>query len=90
MRGFTIDGTHTKSRYQMILSIACGIDANSNVVLLAWALVPAEDESWWGWFRTYLKAAYPCKSTITTIVIFILTRVKLILLSLSKRILYTI
>ena len=48
----------------MILLIACGIDANSNVVPLAWALVPAEDESWWEWFLTYLKATYPCKSTI--------------------------
>ena len=66
LRGFTaIDGTHTKSRYRMILLIACGIDANSNVVLLAWALVPAEDESWWEWFLTYLKAAYPCKSIFT-------------------------
>lgn len=65
LRGFTaIDGTHTKSRYRMILLIACGIDANSNVVPLAWALVPAEDESWWEWFLTYLKATYPCKSTI--------------------------
>jgi hypothetical protein len=64
LRGFTaIDGTHTKSRYRMILLIACGIDANSNVVPLAWALVPIEDESWWHWFLTYLKASYPCKST---------------------------
>jgi MULE transposase domain/MuDR family transposase len=61
LRGFTaIDGTHTKSRYRMMLLIACGIDANSNVVPLAWALVPIEDEGWWAWFMTYLKAAYPC------------------------------
>jgi hypothetical protein len=42
--------------------IACGIDANSNVVLLAWALVPIKDEIWWNWFLIYLKASYPCKS----------------------------
>ena len=66
LRRFTaIDGIHTKSRYRMILLIACSIDANSNVVLLAWALVLAEDESWWEWFLTYLKAAYPCKSIFT-------------------------
>jgi MULE transposase domain/MuDR family transposase len=63
LRGFTaIDGTHTKSRYRMLLLIACGIDANSNVFPLAWALVPIEDESWWNWFLVYLKASYPCKS----------------------------
>ena len=65
LRGFTaIDGTHTKSRYRMLLLIACGIDANSNVVPLAWALVPIEDEIWWNWFLIYLKASYPCKSII--------------------------
>lgn len=47
---------HVQNR--MILLIACGIDATSNVVLLAWALVPIEDEIWWNWFLTYLKATY--------------------------------
>jgi hypothetical protein len=65
LRGFTaIDGTHTKSRYRMILLIACGIDANSNVVPLAWALVPIEDEIWWNWFLIYLKASYACESIV--------------------------
>jgi hypothetical protein len=65
LRGFTaIDGTHTKSTYRMILLIACGIDANSNVVPLAWALVPIEDEIWWNWFLIYLRASYPCESII--------------------------
>jgi hypothetical protein len=48
IRPFTaIDGTHTKSRYRMMLLIACGIDANDHVIPLAWALVPIEDASWW-------------------------------------------
>jgi hypothetical protein len=48
LRGFTaINSIYTKSRYRIILLIACGIDVNSKVVLLAWALVPIEDEIWW-------------------------------------------
>jgi hypothetical protein len=54
-----VDGTHTKSRYQMMLLIACGIDANDQSIALAWALVPIEDASWWNWFLRYLKACYP-------------------------------
>lgn len=60
IRPFTaVDGTHTKSRYRMMLLIACGIDANDQVIPLAWALVPIEDSSWWNWFLRYLKACYP-------------------------------
>jgi hypothetical protein len=40
---YAIDGTHTKSRYRMILLICCGIDANDKVTPLAWALVPIEE-----------------------------------------------
>jgi hypothetical protein len=42
-----IDGTHTRSKYRIQLLIAVGIDANNNGVLVAWALVPMEDEYWW-------------------------------------------
>jgi transposase-like protein len=42
----------------MMLMVACGIDANDHVVPLAWALVPTENEVWWRWFCTYLKAAF--------------------------------
>ena len=60
LRPFTaVDGTHTKSRYRMMLLIACGIDANDQVVPLAWALVPIEDVSWWSWFLQYLKVCFP-------------------------------
>jgi transposase-like protein len=60
IRHFTaVDGTYTKSRYQMMLLIACGINANDQVILLAWALVPIKEASWWNWFLRYLKACYP-------------------------------
>jgi hypothetical protein len=37
IRAFTaVDRTHTKSRCRMMLLIACGIDANNQVILLAW------------------------------------------------------
>jgi hypothetical protein len=41
-----------------MLLIACSLDANSNVVL-GRASVPIEDEFYWNWFLTYLKATYP-------------------------------
>lgn len=55
----TVDRTHTKSRYRIMLLIACKIDANDQVIPLAWALVPIEETSWWSWFLRYLKACYP-------------------------------
>jgi hypothetical protein len=42
-----------------MLLIACKIDANDQVIPLAWALVPIEETSWWSWFLRYLKACYP-------------------------------
>lgn len=42
----------------MILLIACRIDANDQVIPLAWAPVPV-DLSWWNWFLRYLKARLP-------------------------------
>jgi hypothetical protein len=46
-RFFAIDACHTKSQFPMMLMIACGIDANDNVLPLSWALVPTENEEWW-------------------------------------------
>ena len=51
--------THTKSRYRMMLLFARGIDANDQVIPLAWALVPIEESSWWSWLLRYLKVCYP-------------------------------
>src|SRR5262245_28001345 len=60
MRKFTaLDACHTKSKYSMILMIAVGIDANSNVLPLAWALVPTESEEWWTtWFCEFLQDVF--------------------------------
>ena len=43
-RFFAIDACHTKSQFPMMLMIVCGLDANNNVLLLSWALVPTENE----------------------------------------------
>ena len=41
-----VDGTHTSSRFRMILLIVVGIDANDETLPLAWALVPIENQAW--------------------------------------------
>jgi transposase-like protein len=54
-----LDATHTKSKYRMQLLICCGLDANDEVIPLAWGLVPTENEVWWKWFCVYLRTAFP-------------------------------
>jgi hypothetical protein len=55
-RGFmALDATHTKSKYRMMLLIATTIDANDNLLPLAWALVPTENVEWWTWFMKFVK-----------------------------------
>jgi hypothetical protein len=41
---YALDGTHTRSRYNLILLLAVGIDAEDRVLPLAFALVPGENE----------------------------------------------
>ena len=60
LRPYTgLDGTHTKSRFRMMLLIATGIDANGQILLLAWALVPTENKEWWTWFCTFYMNTSP-------------------------------
>jgi hypothetical protein len=40
---YGIDGIHTSSRFRMMLLLCGGIDANNEILLLAWALVPIEN-----------------------------------------------
>jgi transposase-like protein len=54
---YGLDGTHSRSRYNLTLLIAVGIDAEEHVLPLAWALVPGEDETWWTWFCKRFKEA---------------------------------
>ena len=42
----------------MMLLIAVGIDANSNALLLAQAVVPTKNKEWWLWFCEFLKSAF--------------------------------
>lgn len=54
-----LDRTHTRSKYCMMLLIAYGIDANNNVLPLAWALVPTENEAYQTWFCEELQTSFP-------------------------------
>jgi hypothetical protein len=55
---YALDGTHTRSRYNLILLIAVGIDAEDRILPLAFALVPGENEIWWSWFCEHLAMAF--------------------------------
>jgi hypothetical protein len=55
---YALDGTHTRSRYNLTLLLAVGIDAEDRVHPLAFALVPIENEQWWSWFCTHLIDAF--------------------------------
>jgi hypothetical protein len=55
---YALDGTHTRSRYNLTLLIAVGIDAEDRILLLAFALVPGENKTWWGWFCGHLVQAF--------------------------------
>ncbi|KFX86450.1 hypothetical protein V490_09076, partial [Pseudogymnoascus sp. VKM F-3557] len=50
-----LDATHTKSKFRMMLLIATTIDANDNLLPIAWALVPTENVEWWTWFLGFIK-----------------------------------
>lgn len=56
---FALDGTHTRSKYRMILAVTVGIDANDNVLPICWALIPRENEYWWHWYCNQMALAFP-------------------------------
>jgi hypothetical protein len=43
----------------MMLLIATCLDANNQVLPIAWALVPTENAQWWIWFCTFLHRHFP-------------------------------
>jgi zinc finger SWIM domain-containing protein 3 len=47
----------------MNLMLACALDGNQQILLLAWALVPTENQDNWEFFLNHLKEAYPPCST---------------------------
>ena len=47
----------------MNLMLACGLDGNQQTLLLAWALVPSENQEYWEYFLNLLSEAYlPCST----------------------------
>ena len=52
-----LDGTFCKARYIQTLLLAVTINANSHIVLLAWAIVEGENTESWTWFLYHLKHA---------------------------------
>ena len=45
--------------FRMNLMLACALDGNQQILLLAWALVPTENQENWEYFLNHLKKAYP-------------------------------
>lgn len=46
----TMDGAHCKARHQLVLLPVMTLDADEEILILAWALVPQEDQVNWLWF----------------------------------------
>jgi transposase-like protein len=66
----------------MQLLIACGIDANDEVLPLAWGLVPIENNKWWTWFLEAFDNAFERAKKYEYV--FISDREKGLLLALNK------
>ncbi|KAE8182182.1 hypothetical protein CF336_g8641 [Tilletia laevis] len=64
-----VDGTWTKNRYGMILLLAAAMDANSSLIILAWALVSTESQVTWEWFLRMLVFACPSIGDAKTTII---------------------
>ena len=43
----------------MSLLMASVFDAKNKIILLAFALVPAESKEWWTWFLRFVSNAFP-------------------------------
>ncbi|KAE8218850.1 hypothetical protein CF319_g7347 [Tilletia indica] len=50
-----IDATFMKTKYQMRLKLAAGMNGTGSLILLAWALTPGETEDNWHWFMDNLR-----------------------------------
>ena len=45
-----MDGAHCKARHRLVLLAVTSLDADEEILILAWALVPQEDRANWLWF----------------------------------------
>ena len=54
-----VDRTFTKIRFVHILLLAVSMDAQDELVILGWAVVPNECEETWDSFLTSLGKAHP-------------------------------
>lgn len=57
-RFVTLNGDHTWGKYLMTLLAATMLDANNNIVLMAFALFPIKNKEWWAWFLSFLSDAF--------------------------------
>ena len=51
----SVDACFLLGRYKGRLLIACGYDANNQLIPLAFAIVEKEDSTNWGWFMRWLR-----------------------------------
>ena len=65
-----VDDTFLKRHFVFILLCAIGIDANGHNLLLAWAIVESENESFWRYFLYYLCIAVPKIAIESCVLIF--------------------
>ena len=56
---FDVDGTFLTRTFCLTLLLAITIDANNQVLILAWALVEGENLSSWNYFLYHLRKAIP-------------------------------
>jgi len=54
-----VDGTFIETRFQQILLLAVVLDANNNILVLAWAIVESENRDSWRYFVMNFLAALP-------------------------------
>ena len=52
-----LDGCHLTGAYLDICLTTVDKDGNTNIYLLAWAVVNVEDNQTWAWILTHLKDA---------------------------------
>ncbi|CAM6120502.1 unnamed protein product [Calypogeia fissa] len=64
-----IDGTHTIGDFPMVVLIATCFDGDDHTVVLAWAIVPVENEYNWTWFLNRLGRSYPSMALPETVFI---------------------